>query len=171
MITDFRGRQTAEQQILRCNGFILIVPRNQYQATLISHSQRKSPTICKCWCVITHFSISSSTLYSPVSYSKHNSSHPKDCFTHESFWMPFPSVCYLVPCFDISLYGHSAPVLISGKVITVARAKFPPQAFSFLVFVQSTNHHTYTHDSPACLLSIPPTNHFAGPQPVNTEHW
>lgn len=38
MITDFRGRQTAEQQILRCNGFILIVPRNQYQATLISHS-------------------------------------------------------------------------------------------------------------------------------------
>lgn len=43
MITHFRGRQSAEQEILRCNGFILIVPGDQYQATLISHSRRKSP--------------------------------------------------------------------------------------------------------------------------------
>lgn len=80
--------------------------RDRYQATLISHSQRKSPHL---WTVLCHntLSISYSPPYSPVSYSKPNSSHPKHCFTHGSIWVPFPSVCYLVPCFDISLYGHS----------------------------------------------------------------
>lgn len=97
-------------------------------------------------------SISSSTLYSPVSYSKHNSSHPKDCFTHESFWMPFPSVCYLVPCFDISLYGHSAPVLISGKVITVARAKFPPPGI-FIPRVCTVHKSSHVHTR---FPSLPP---------------
>ena len=61
------------------------------------------------WTVLCHntLSISYSPPYSPVSYSKPNSSHPKLCFTHGSIWVPFPSVGYLVPCFDISLYGHS----------------------------------------------------------------
>lgn len=41
MITHFRGRRPPEQQIQRCNGFISIVPGDQYRATLISHSHRK----------------------------------------------------------------------------------------------------------------------------------
>lgn len=96
MIAYLRGRPTAEQQILRCNGFVLIVLADQYKATLISHSWRRSTHLCMWVCHNTH-----SISYSPVSCSKPNSSHSKHCFMHGSIWMPFPSVCYLLPCFHI----------------------------------------------------------------------
>lgn len=101
-------------------------------------------------------SISYSPPHSPVSYSKLNSSHPEDCFTHGFIWMPSPTVCYLVSCSDIALYGHSVCQYSSvGKVITTARAEFPaPGGNSFPLFVQSTTHHTYAHHSQGYLLSI-----------------
>lgn len=64
---------------------------------------------------------------SPASDNKLNLSYPKDFFTLGSIWMPLQSVCYLVSCFDISLYGHTlcASTTICGKVIT-ASARCPP---------------------------------------------
>lgn len=140
MIAHFRGRQ----QIQRCNGFVLIVRTDQYQTTLISHSQRKSPHLRMLVCHNT-LSISYSPPYSPVSYSKLNSSHLKDCFTHGSIWVPFPSVCYLVSC-CLPVWTQSVPVLISRRVITTtARARFPaPGAFIPLVCTAHEAPHICT---------------------------
>lgn len=69
MITHFRPWQTAEQQTQRCNGLILIAPRDRYWAALISYSWRKNPHL---WKPVCHNTLSIS--YSPVSYSKLNSS-------------------------------------------------------------------------------------------------
>lgn len=72
LIIRFKGRQTAEQQMQRCNGFVSIAPGDQYRAALVSYSHgKKSPRLQILVCHNT-FSISSP----PVSFSKLTSSHP-----------------------------------------------------------------------------------------------
>lgn len=140
-ITHFSGRQTAEQQIQRCNGLILIVPRDQYRATLISYSQRKSPHL---WMLLCHNPLL--IFYSPASHSKLNSSGPKVFFTLGSIWMPFPPRCYLLSGFDVSLYGHSVrPLLISREVLTTANLRCPePGNFIPLVCKAHERPHIHT---------------------------
>lgn len=121
MITHFRGRQTAEQQIQRCNGFILIVHRDQYRVTLISYSQRRSPHL---WMLVCHNTLSIS--YLSVSYSKFNSSYPKVSFTLESIWMPFSNcVLSIFMLWRLPIWTQCVPVLISGKVLTAAHLRCP----------------------------------------------
>lgn len=91
-------------------------------------------------------SISYSTPYSPVSYGKHNSSHPKDLF---HAWILLHAVykCALSSfmLWHLSIWTQCAStVLISGKVIRMVRARISsPRAFSFPLFVQCTksSHH------------------------------
>ncbi len=123
MIAHFRGRQ----QTQRRNGFILIVHRDQYPATLIFHSQRKSSHLRMLVCHNTLF-----ISYSSVSYSKLNSAHPKRLF-HAWIHLDDSSKCALSSFVPSPCTDTVCAVLIAGKVITTT-PRFPaPGAFIPLV--------------------------------------
>lgn len=84
---------------------------------------------------------------------KHNSSHPKDCFTHGSIRLASPSACYLFSCFGISPYGNSVCQYLSAEKLErrpEGKKRACPRRFHSPCLYSPRSTHMHTHTTSYC---------------------